>query len=164
MLRDEEQRLLPAHRASERVDAVRVDVHAEVLDDLRHPGEIGDLARVAPRVLVQPPSLAAGIDDREVALAGQVAPEPGVVAGAHPAAVRRDDERDRAAVVGRRAATARPGGPGRRARGSGSGSPSSQDAAASCAVATGMRTANATSPISHFTRANGKAETAKMRL
>ena len=58
MLGKEEQRLLAAHRASDRVDATRVDPHAEALDDLRHPREIVDLPGRAPRVLVQPPALA----------------------------------------------------------------------------------------------------------
>ena len=48
MLGDEEQRFLPAHRASDRVDAVRIDPHTELLDDFRHSGEIVDLTRVAP--------------------------------------------------------------------------------------------------------------------
>ena len=102
MLRKEEQRLLSTHRASDRVDATRVDPHAEPLDDLRHPCQIVDLPGRAPRILMEPPALAAGIDDREAAFAGQVAPEARVDAGAHPTPVRRDDERNRAAVVRRR--------------------------------------------------------------
>ena len=99
MLRDEQQRLLPAHRATDRIDAVRIDVHAEPLHDRGHPGEIGDLARIAPRVLTQPATLAAGVDDGEVALTRQLTPEARVDGRTDPAPMRRDDQRDRGAVV-----------------------------------------------------------------
>ena len=123
MLRKEEQRLLSAHRASDRVDATRVDPHAEPLDDLRHPGQIVDLPGRAPRVLMEPPALPARIHDREAALAGQVSPEARVDAGAHATPVRRDDERNRAARRTTTAATARPGATAHRGRGRRSESP-----------------------------------------
>jgi hypothetical protein len=95
--RNEQERLLTAHRTADRIDAA--DAHAVRLRDLRHPRQVVDLAGVAPRVEPSPPSLAGGVDHREAALARQVTPQIGVLGGADPASVRRDDERDRRAVV-----------------------------------------------------------------
>ncbi len=108
MLGDEQQCLLAAHRAADRVDAVGIDPNAEAPDDRRHARQVADLTRVAPGVLVQAPAFTAGIDDGEPSLARQIAPEARVARGAHPAAVRRDDERDRRAVV--RGRQKQPGG------------------------------------------------------
>ena len=96
---DEQERLLSAHRAAERVDPVLVDVHAPRARDRRHARKIRDLSRRAPRVPVQLPPLAGGVDQCEAALAGEVAPEERVVALVYPAPVRRDDEWDALAVV-----------------------------------------------------------------
>jgi hypothetical protein len=99
MASDEQQHLLPAHRAADRVHTVRVDVDAVLLGDLRHARQVGDLARRAPRVRSEPPALALRVDDGEAPETRQDAEEARVLARAQPAAVGRDDERDRPAVV-----------------------------------------------------------------
>ena len=50
MAGDEEEGLLAAHAPADRVDTVRVDVHPRQreLDDLRHAGEVVDLAGASP--------------------------------------------------------------------------------------------------------------------
>ena len=97
MARDQEERLLAAHAAAERVDLAPVDPQPRQggAQDLGHPREVGDLARVAPRVAGDPPAARIRVDDGEGAAAGQVAPEDRVRAPAQAAAVRRDHERQR---------------------------------------------------------------------
>jgi hypothetical protein len=97
--RDEKQHLLAAHRAADGVDALRVDVDAVPRCDLRHPREVGDLARRAPRVSAEPTPLARRVDHREAAERRQVAEEARVLSRGQAAAVRRDHERDRPSVV-----------------------------------------------------------------
>ena len=92
MQRHQQERLLAAHRAAERVDPAPIDVDAVRLGDRRHPREVGDLAGRAPREPVQAATLTGRVDHREVALTGQVPPEEGVLLGPHPTPVRRDDE------------------------------------------------------------------------
>ena len=102
VVRDQEQRLLPAHRAPDRIDAPALHIDAVGFRDRRHPREIGDLAGRAPRVPVEPAALAARVDHREVAEARQLAPEVRVLELVAAATVRGDDERDRLSVVARR--------------------------------------------------------------
>src|SRR5512146_429096 len=97
--RDEQERLLPTHRPAEGVDPAPVDVHTPLPRNLGHAGEVRYLTRRTPREPVQAASFARGVDQREAALAGQVAPEERVVALVDAAPVRRDDERDALAVV-----------------------------------------------------------------
>ena len=100
MTRREQQRLLSAHAAAERVDAVPVQVQPRqrARNDRRHPRQVVDLPRRAPRVVGQEPSFAVGVDDRERALRRERAPEPRVRVPRDAAAVRRDDEWDRGVV------------------------------------------------------------------
>ena len=97
MARDQEQRLLAAHAAPERVHLAPVDPQPRQggAQDLGHPREVGDLARVAPRVAGDPPPARIRVDDCEGAAAGKVAPEDRVRAPAQATAVRRDHERQR---------------------------------------------------------------------
>ena len=89
--------MLPA----EAVDAVRGDVQPRQrpADDLRHAGEVVDLPGRAPRVVRKQSALPVGAHDREPADRGQLPPEGDVRAAGHPAAVRRDDERQRRRVM-----------------------------------------------------------------
>ena len=89
----QQQRLLPTHRAAERVDPTAVDVDAVRLGDLRHARQVGDLSRIAPGVPVQAAPLAGRVDHGEVALSRQVTPKERVLAGPDATSVRRDDER-----------------------------------------------------------------------
>ena len=76
MARDEHQRLLAAHAASQYVDTAAVDAEPgeRVLDDLRHVREVVDLARVAIGEVLQLPSHPVRVDDDEAGAAGEVAP------------------------------------------------------------------------------------------
>jgi len=102
MTRSKEEHLLPAHRPTDRVHALQLDVDAVPLSDPRHAREVGDLAGVPPRVGTEATALAGGIDHGEAADRGQVAEEAGVLPRRQAAPVRRDDERDPAAVVAAR--------------------------------------------------------------
>ena len=85
-----QERLLAAHAPAEGIDAARVDVHPRQgePDDLRHPGEIGDLTRRAPRVVVEAATLAVGTHHAEAADRRQLAPELHVRPAGDAAAVR----------------------------------------------------------------------------
>src|SRR5581483_4287142 len=91
------QRLLPAHAAPDRVDALAVDAKPREgpSHDLGHPGEIVDLALPSPRVQGQAPSLPLRVDDGERAECGKPAPEAQVHPRRDASAVRRDHEGDR---------------------------------------------------------------------
>ena len=76
MLAEEQQRLLAAHRAAHRVHAMEVDVQPRqrVVEDLRHAGEVVDLALRAPgEAAAQVCALAVGVDDCEAADRREVA-------------------------------------------------------------------------------------------
>jgi hypothetical protein len=100
--RDEQQRLLAAHAAPEREHASPIDPEPRKRfgDELRHPGEIVDLPLVAVGEVPEAPAHPVGIDDREPAETGEVAPVPRVRTAGAGAAVRRDHERERRAVAG----------------------------------------------------------------
>src|SRR5204863_7605947 len=89
VMRDEEERLLSAHAAPEGEDPTPVDVKPRkgALDEVGHVRQIGDLARISPRVELQAASLPLGVHDRERPDGGEVAPDPRVHAGVDAAAV-----------------------------------------------------------------------------
>ena len=97
---DQQQRLLSAHAAAHRVDAVRPDPQPgeRRLRDVLHVREVVDLPRPAPRVQGQHPSVSLGADHREPAAGRQVAPEPEICTPCDTPPMRRDDQRHRRVV------------------------------------------------------------------
>src|SRR5205823_5806213 len=71
----QQQGLLPAHASAERVDlrALDSDPRQGAGEDLRHPGQVLDLACGPPRVPRQAAALTVRTDDGERSLAGEVA-------------------------------------------------------------------------------------------
>ncbi len=121
---DEQQRLLAAHAAAERVDLPAVDLQPGQgpLQDLRQAREIVDVPLVAPGVGGELAAVRVGIDDGELPPRRQVAPVGRVRLPGEAASVRRDDEGDRRVValaVRAPGAARTPGFGGRRERGSG---------------------------------------------
>ena len=102
MASQQQQRLLAAHAAAERVDLAAVDPEPRQrrAQDLGHAREVGDLAGIAPGVAGHAPAARVRVDHREGAAAGQVAPQDRVRLPVQAAPVRRDHERQRR--VGRR--------------------------------------------------------------
>ena len=89
VLPEQEECFLSAHAAAECVDPALVDPEPRQRSagDLVHPGEVGDLAPVAPGVKREPPSHPSRADHRESAAVGQLTPESSVHGGGHTAPV-----------------------------------------------------------------------------
>src|SRR5205085_4202668 len=94
---DEEERLLAAHALADGVDpaALEAKPRERASRERRHAGEVGDLARIAPREEDEPAPLSLRADQREAASRGEVPPEQDVLRGPDAAPVRRAGERDR---------------------------------------------------------------------
>ncbi len=100
MLGDEQQRLLAAHAAADRVDPVRLDPQPgqRLAGDAGHAREVGDLSRGSPRIGVLRVPLTLRVHDSEATQRRHVPPQPRIGARLDPAPVRRDHERDQRVI------------------------------------------------------------------